>query len=426
MTPELSLIVLALAMAVLLLSGLWTAFALGIAGMVVIVLNSGSQGFEALGSIGWNLGNDFILTAVPLFLLMGQMILVSGLSEKFVLSVELWFRGIPGGLLPGSIFASGVFAATTGSSVATAAAVGTVALPDMKRRGYSLSLSAGSIAAGGTLGVLIPPSIPLILYGAMTSTSIATLFAVAIVPGVALVALFILYVIVRTLLSPSLTGRDKAPFELGPALRSSAAMVPVFLLIGLVLGTIYAGVATPTEAAAIGAAGATLLAARRLNLHTIRTAVVRTVETTTMVLAIMLGAQILSYAVVDSGANRALTDWIIASDFSPTVFLLVLFALYIVLGAFLDGVSMMLLTLPLLLPVIVSAGLDPVWFGILLVLFIELGQITPPVGLNLFVLEGLDKDVSHSMVSKGVLPFVGIIVAMASALAIFPELLIRF
>ncbi len=423
MTWQLSLLLLGSGIGVLLLAGLWTAVALGASGMLVIYLYGGERDLGALGSIAWNLSNSFVLTAVPLFIFMGQMILASGVSEGFFRGVDRWVRPIPGGLLPGSIVANGIFAATTGSSVATAAAVGTVALPEMKRRGYDLGLTAGTLAGAGTLGILIPPSVPLILYAALEGLSVAKLFAAGIVPGVALGLMFIIYVVVRTLVNPSIAGGgERGRLELGPAIRALPAVLPVLALIALVIGTIYRGVATPTEAAALGAMGATVLAAPRLNLRVIRMAITRTIETTVMVMSIMLGAQIATFALVDTGASRELTQWVIDQDLSKYALLAVIAVMYIILGDFIDGVSMMLLTLPLLYPVIVAAGFDPIWFGIVLVIFIELGQITPPVGLNLFVIQGLDPDVTHGQVIKNALPYAVLMLGLVGLLTAFPDI----
>jgi tripartite ATP-independent transporter DctM subunit len=353
---------------------------------------------------------------------MGQFILVSGLSENFFRGMDYWLRRVPGGLMPGSLVACGIFAATNGSSVATAAAVGGVALPEMTSRKYDSKLAAGTIAAGGTLGILIPPSVPLILYASMQAQSVAQLFAAALLPGLILAGLFILYVAIRTIVDPTLAGEVRNPVPLRDRFLALPPMIPVFLLIFLVIGTIYAGVATPTEAASLGALGALVMSLPRLNARRFVECLVSSVNTTVMVLAIMLGAQVISFALESTNASRSMTQAVIDLDLSKWALLGVVSVLYIILGDFIDGISMMLLTLPLLFPIMVDAGFNPIVFGVMLVVFIELGQITPPVGLNLFVIHSIDRRIPHSAVIRGSLPFGFIMLALVALLAAFPGL----
>jgi C4-dicarboxylate transporter, DctM subunit len=419
---KLELILLLAVLFTLLLSGVWTAFALGGAGALVLYIHGGNTSLGALGSIAWTSNSSFILTAVPLFVLMGQFILASGLSEGFFRGMDYWLRRVPGGLMPGSLLACGVFAATNGSSVATAASVGAVALPEMTERNYDQKIAAGTIAAGGTLGTLIPPSVPLILYASLQAQSVAQLFAAAFLPGLLLLAMFVIYVMVRTALDPTLAGETRDAVSLRDRLLSLPPMVPVFLLIALVIGTIYSGVATPTESAALGAVGALIMSLPRMTVPTFVKAFVSSVNTTVMVLAIMLGAQVISFALVDTGASRELTQSVINLGLSKWALLGVISVLYIILGDFIDGISMMLLTLPLLYPIVVAAGFDPIVFGVMLVLFIELGQITPPVGLNLFVIHSIDRRISHRDVIRGALPFGALMLVLVAVLGAFPDL----
>jgi tripartite ATP-independent transporter DctM subunit len=422
MNWKLDLVVLLGVLFTLLLSGVWTAMALGAAGGLVIYLDGGTTSLGALGSIAWNTNSSYVLTAVPLFILMGHFILASGLSDGFFRGLDYWLRRVPGGLMPGSILACGVFAATNGSSVATAATVGTVALPEMTARNYDPKLAAGTIAAGGTLGILIPPSIPLILYASMQNQSVAELFAAALIPGLILTGLFILYVVIRTIVNPAVAGQTRDVVPLRERLLALPPMVPVFVLIGIVIGTIYTGVATPTESAALGALGALVMSLPRMTPRIFSSALVASVKTTVMVMAIMVGAQVLSFALVDTDASRQLTQAVIDLDLSKWALLGVVSILYIILGDFIDGISMMLLTLPLLYPIMVDAGFHPVVFAVMLVIFIELGQITPPVGLNLFVIHAIDPRIPHGHVIRGSLPFGGIMLVLVFALAAFPQL----
>lgn len=416
--------ILVLAIAVGLLSGFWTAFALGVAGVVVVFISGGAESLHVVGNILWNNTAEFVLTAVPLFLLMGRLILISGVGERFFRGMDYWTRWLRGGLVPASIVATGVFSATTGSSVTTAAAVGTVALPEMKDRGYKSGFAAASIAAGGTLGILIPPSIPLIIYGSLVSVSVAKLFAGALIPGVILMILFIAYSVIRTTITPDIAGGRVAGVRWRKRLSALPGMLPVIGLIGLVIGTIYAGVATPTEAAALGALGALAISARRLTRQTVIEALTGTVTTTVMIFAIIVGAQMVSYALVESGASREIAGAIVNLGLGQLGLLVLITAIYIALGDFIDGVSMMLLTLPVLFPVVLAVGFDPFVFGVIMVLFIELGQITPPVGLNLFVIHGIDRTIPHREIIVSALPYAFLMIVMVFLVAMFPDLVL--
>jgi tripartite ATP-independent transporter DctM subunit len=385
-------------------------------------LHSGTHGLEAIGSIGWNSNTNFTLTAVPLFILMGQIIMSSGLSEDFFRSMSHWLRRVPGGLLPGSIVACSVFAATTGSSVATAAAVGSVAVPEMKKKGYDMPFAAGTLAAGGTLGILIPPSICLILYSSLENVPVTELFAASLIPGLLLAGLFIVYILIRGRLNSNLVGEPEEKVPVSVLLKGLLRMLPVVLLVCFVVTSIYAGIATPTEAAALGVCGALIVSAGRLTPAKLYRAARSSVQTTTMVLGILLGAQFVSFALVNSGANRAFTDWIISHNMSKYELLVAICVVYILLGDFVEGIGMMLMTMPVLFPVAVAAGFDPVWFGVVVAVLIELGQITPPVGLNLFVIRGFDRSVAHGQVVRAAMPYAGLMVGLIVLLAAFPGL----
>jgi C4-dicarboxylate transporter, DctM subunit len=416
----LTLAVLSAALFVLLVAGVWTAFALSAAGLFVLNVTSGTTSFAALGSIVWNSNNNLTLTAVPLFIFMGQVILASGVSEDFFLTLDAWMRWVPGRLLPGSVLACGVFAATTGSSVATAAAVGSVAMPEMKKRGYDMPLVAATVAAGGTLGILIPPSIALILYSALENVPVTQVFAAGLIPGVILAGFFMVYLMVRALVNPRLVGAA-TPLRRNN-LRAVASVIPVAILVGFVLGSIYGGIATPTEAGAMGALGAILVSVGRLGPRGLYRAATKAIEATTMVLSIMLGAQLISFALLQTRVSQEFTNWVVSLGLSRIELLVLICLLYVLLGDFVEGIGMMLITLPILFPIVIAAGFNPIWFGVIIGILIELGQITPPVGLNLFVIRGFDDSVPHSRVVRSALPFAGIMLAMIALLTLFPHI----
>ena len=408
----------------LLLSGLWIAFGLGMAGIIVLLLHGGPPALAPLGYVSWNTVESFVLTSVPLFILMGELILRAGLSDSFYRSMGLWFQGLKGGLLQSNIIACAIFAAVSGSSVATAAAIGTVAIPEMRRRGYEPKILFGSLAAGGTLGILIPPSIPMIIYGAMVEQSVERLFIAGVLPGIVMSLIFMAYIWVRVAFAPDLVPPAEERPTWGERFRGLAGVLPMLLLILLVLVSIWLGYATPTEAAAVGAAAATALAvaSRRLSRRVFVESVTSTVQTTCMVLFIILGAQVLTYALVKTGASRALTAWVVDLGLSRWVLFAIVTLLYIFLGCIIDGVSMMVLTLPILYPIIIAAGFDPIWFGIALVILIELGNVTPPVGLNMFVIHGLSGGRPIGEVIWGSLPFGVLMLVVLALISVFPGL----
>lgn len=408
----------------LLCSGLWIAFGLGITGVLLLLLHGGVRALAPIGTIAWDTVESFVLTSVPLFILMGEVILRAGLSNTFYRSMGLWFHGLRGRLFQSNIVACAVFAAVSGSSVATAAAIGTVAIPEMTRRGYERRLLFGSLAAGGTLGILIPPSIPMIIYGAMVDQSVERLFIGGVVPGILLTLLFMAFIWVRVTMTPSLVPPAETAPSWGERARSVPGVAPMVCLILLVLGSIWLGYATPTEAAAVGATAAMLLAglARRLTWAVLQESIAGTVRTTCMVLFIIVGAQILSYGLVRSGVSRALTAWVVGMGLSRWLLFAIIVLLYIFLGCIIDGVSMMVLTIPILYPIVIAAGFDPIWFGIVLVIMIELGAITPPVGLNMFVIQGLSGGRPLSEIVWGSLPFGVLMLAEIVVISMFPAL----
>ncbi len=403
-------------------AGVWVAMTLGLVGILGLLIVAPST-IGGLGVATWSTLDNFVLTAVPLFLFMGTIILRSGVSIRFYKGLSAWLDHIPGSLAHSNVLACTLFAAISGSSVATAAAIGSIAIPEMEERGYDRSLTYGTLAAGGTLGILIPPSIAFILYGATIGESVARLFIAGIIPGLILSGIFLTYVGIRTALSPQLVPRAEKRASWPERWRGLLHILPIFGLMLVVLGSIYLGVATPTEAAALGASGAMVVALLygRLTWETLKDSLFDAIKTNSMLLFIVLGAQIMSYAMVTAGIPRGMVALIMGLPISSTMIFMGICVIYLVLGCFLDAISLMLLTLPVVYPVIKALGFDPIWFGVVLVLLLEIGLITPPVGMNLFVIQGMAKQ-PLELVIRGSFPFVILMLAMIGILAVFPGL----
>jgi len=422
---EMMLFILVGTLFLMLILGQWTAFALGFAGTLVLYIARGTTGFVSISSVVWNTANSYILIAVPLFLLMGEIILRSGISDRFYRGVATLMVWLPGGLLHANIVATGIFSAISGSSVATAASVGTVAIPELRSRGYDHKIVFGSLAAGGTLGILIPPSIVMILYGALVEESIPKLFMAGLFPGIAMAALFSVYIGIRVMFQRHLAPHTEERYlPLRERAMFVAHILPIVGLMVVVLGGIYTGITTPTEAAAIGAFGAILLSLgyRTFTYELFRDALLSAVRTTCMVLFIILSAQILSTALTFAGITREMSQWIVDMEFGKWSLFLAMVILYVILGFFVDGISMIYITLPVLFPVVQAAGFDIIWFGVVLTILIELGQITPPVGLNLFTIQGISGGRPFSEVVLGSTPFVFLMLVIIAALVFFPGL----
>jgi len=368
------------------------------------------------------------LIAVPLFILMGQIIQQSKVAERFYLSIALWLRPIPGGLLHSNITVCTVFSAVSGSSVATAATVATAAMPNLDRLGYDRRLSTGTLAAGGTLGILIPPSIPLIVYGSIVEESIGSLFVAAIVPAILLVSMFHAYIFFRALMNPSLapTDTNASSVSLRQLFLSLRDILPVFAIVLAVLGGIYAGWTTSTEAAAVGVLMAFAIAAGygAINVKMLRGVFVEAIMLTSKILFIVIGAQIFSYSVFVWGINSTIGNFVANLDFSPTVIFFVIVLIYLTLGMFVDALSLMLMTIAIVHPIVVNLGYDSVWFGVVLVLLLEVGLITPPVGMNLFTIKAVSSKILLSDVAYGSLPFVLIILFSVALLVAFPMIVL--
>ncbi|MFA5488236.1 MAG: TRAP transporter large permease [Candidimonas sp.] len=408
---------------VLLLLGTWMPAALGMSGITLLLVNGDARMLESIGSVFWNQGSSFVLLAIPLFIFMGEIVLASGVSSRFYRSITPWARFLPGQLYNSNIIASALFSSVCGSSVATAAAVGTVAIPELRKAGYADRLTFGTLAVGGTLGILIPPSSAMIIYGSMVNENIAKLFIAGILPGLVIVGLCIAYIIIITSFNRRMAPADTRFPTLGELARSVPGALPLVFLMLAVIGSLYTGFVTPTEAAAVGVLGALAVAGvfRSLNWSMLKNALEATVASTCMLMFIILSAQIIAFAFARLGVTRELTDFIVHQSVSPWTMLLIVVVLYLVLGCFLDAISMMVMTLPLIYPVMMELGFDSVWLGVVLVLLMEIGLITPPVGLNLFVLQRVGGKPLRE-VALGSLPFVGVLLLGVLLLAIWPEI----
>ncbi|MDC8805084.1 TRAP transporter large permease [Halomonas pacifica] len=378
----------------------------------------------SFGDALWGTLNDFILTAIPLFILLGELLLRSGITERMYNALSVWLQRMPGGLLHTNIGASSVFAAMSGSSVATAATIGTVALPAFAERGYSERLALGTLAAGATLGILIPPSINMIIYGAITNTSIGKLFIAGILPGLALAAAFMLAIMAFSLLRPGVAGEAEPRVPLRARLASLVDLLPPAFVFAIVIGSIYSGWATPTEAAALGVMAALVVAAlnRKLTLGMLNECFLSMARTTAMIMLIIVAAFFLNYIVGILGIPQVLTRWVADLGLTPLGLILALVLFYLVLGCFLETLSMMIATVPIVVPMVVSFGFDPVWFGIFLVIMMEISLITPPIGMNLYVVQGVRGRGSIADVMLGSLPFFAIMLAFVFAIIAWPGL----
>ena len=459
--------------------GLYVAGALGVLSLVIMYFFSDAPLWNIMGNKAWETNTNFILIAIPLFLMMGEFMLRSGMGEKMYSAVSRWIAFMPGGLIHTNIASCAIFAACSGSSVATSATISRVALPVFRQRGYSERLVIGSLAAGGTLGILIPPSIGLIVYGVLVEESIGRLYLAGFIPGFMLAAMMMAMIVGASLLFPSI-----APKEPSVSWRLKfiglISMIPIILIIMVVLGSIYAGWATPTEAAAFGVTGAFVLAvinnsgpavtgwvvqkfggsgpqtglmgriqeryplvegqlrqSMTVNWDMLKDAILSTVRTSSMIMLIVVSAFTLSFAFARLGISHDISQWIIGMDLSGTQLVIVLVIFYLLLGTFMESFAMLVTTVPILAPALVATGVDLVWFGIIMVILVEAALISPPEGINLYVLHGVRRDVQAEMAEAsglseqvgtitdvyiGVLPFMAVMAAMIVMLIIFPDI----
>lgn len=377
---------------------------------------------ETMGGVVWGTLNNPVMTAIPLFMLLGELLLRGGIADKMYDALAVWLGRLPGGLLHTNIGTCALFSATSGSSVATAATVGTIALPALRARNYPERPSLGTLAAGGTLGILIPPSVNLLVYGSLANVSVGQLFIAGVIPGLLLTLLFSLYIFIA---------HGKAGSH-GPEITVSRAekmallkhLVPPLVIFGIVMGSIYGGLATPTESAALGVMAALWFVWRngRLGLGLLENCFIQSARTTGMVVLIIVCALLLNVTLSMTGGTQAVTRWVTSLGLHQVSFLLLLVAFYVVLGMFMDAMSMLVLTSPIAVPMVMSLGVDPIWFGIFVVVMCEIGLITPPVGMNLFVVQGVRRGGDFSDVIWGSFPYVLIMIAFAVLLILVPEI----
>ena len=399
------------------------AAVLAVSGLVLGEWYSFLNLMPAIGELSWAASTSFILVAVPLFILLGELLLRSGIAERMYAAMTHWLAWLPGGLMHSNIGTCTMFAAVSGSSVATAATIGTVAIDEIERGEYNERFFLGTIAAGGTLGILIPPSINMIVYGVLTETSIPQLYLAGFTPGLVLSLLFIATVLVGCVVKPAWGGK-KIETNWAARWRSLPDLVPPLIIFFVVIGTIYLGWATPTESAALGVIIALGLAAwrRRLTLTMLREALEGTMRTTGMVMMILVAAFFLNFVISSIGLTAQVNAFVLEVGLSPMDTLIVVVLFYLVLGMFMETLSMMVATVPIITPVIISLGFDPVWFGVLIMLLIETAMITPPVGINLFIVQGVRKRGQLHDVMIGAIPFVASLMVMIVLLIVFPNI----
>ena len=399
------------------------AAALGVLGLSLSALYSKLPLSIAIGEVAWGTSNNFLLVAIPFFVLLGEILLRSGMAERMYGALVLWIPWLPGGLMHSNIAACAMFAATSGSSVATAATIGTVALNEVEKHGYSERLFLGTIAAGGTLGILIPPSINMIVYGVLTDTSIPKLYLAGFIPGLVLAGLFSLTVLLLCLFRPALGGRrTSATWE--QRIKALPDLLPPIIIFLAVIGSIYAGWATATESAALGVIAAVGIAAwnRRLTLRALLNAFEGTMRTTAMIMAILLAAYFLNFVITSIGLTGQVNRFITELKLSPVELLIAVVLFYLVLGMFMETLSMMVATVPIIAPIMFKAGYDPIWFGIIIIILMELAMITPPVGINLYVVQGLRKRGRIDDVIIGASPFIITMALMVVILSFWPQI----
>ncbi len=409
---------------ILLGAGVWIGIGLlGVAWIAMELFTTRPVG-DAMAVTIWGSASSWTLTALPLFIWMGEILFRTKLSEDMFKGLAPWVSKIPGRLLHTNIIGCTIFAAVSGSSAATCATIGKMTLPELKKRGYPDDITIGSLAGAGTLGLLIPPSIIMIVYGVASDTSITKLFIAGVFPGLMLATLFMGYVIIWSLLNPEKIPLPDTDLSFTQKLYESRHLIPVVLLIALVLGSIYVGIATATEAAALGVIGALALSAVQgsMNWRTFNESLMGATRLYCMIALILAGAAFLTLAMGYIGLPRHLAEWIGGLGLSPFWLLFGLMVFYIVLGCFLDGISMVVLTMGVILPTIQKAGIDPIWFGIFIVLVVEMAQITPPVGFNLFVLQGMTKR-EITYIARVAMPFFWLMMLAVLLVYFFPGII---
>jgi len=408
---------------VLLASGLWVAFALLTVGMAGIFFFSSAPLGNVMATTIWGASNSWALAALPLFIWMGEILFRSKLAEDMFTGLSPWLTRLPGRLLHVNILGCAIFAAVSGSSAATAATIGKMSIPELSRRKYPEKMIVGTLAGSATLGLLIPPSIILIVYGVATEQSIARLFIAGVLPGLLLVGLFVGYVAVWSLFNKQSIPDDSEQIAFTEKLKRSRRLLPIILLISGVIGSIYAGIASPTDAAAVGVLLSLLLSkmSGTLNRQTFLDGLMGATKTSCMIAFILAGAAFLTVAMGFTGIPRMLATWIGTLELSPYALLGALTIFFIVLGCFLDGISVVVLTTSVIMPMVDQAGIDPLWFGIFIVLVVEMAQITPPVGFNLFVIQG-QTGMNILRIAAAAVPFFLLLMGALILITLFPQI----
>ncbi|MDJ0613505.1 MAG: TRAP transporter large permease subunit [Rhizobiaceae bacterium] len=423
MDQLLAIVVFLSVLFLLLGSGVWVGLSLmGVAYIGIEFIAGRAAGGAMINTI-WGASSSWTLTALPLFVWMGEILFRTRLSEDMFKGLSPWMARMPGGLVHTNIVGCTVFAAVSGSSAATLTTVGRMSIPELRRREYPEHMVIGTLAGAATLGLMIPPSLTLIVYGVSINESIRELFIAGVIPGLVLASMFMAYVAIYALVSPNYKPIKEPPMSIVEKFKNSAYLIPVILLVFVVIGSMYYGIASATEAAAFGVIGALVLAFFQgsLTVSSFSESLMGAVRTSAMITLILAGAAFLSLAMGYTGLPRALADWIATIELSRFELLMALLVFYIILGCFLDGISAVVLTMAIVEPMIREAGIDVIWFGIFVTVVIEMAQITPPIGFNLFVMQGLT---NHQMnyIAKAALPMFGIMVLMVFVLIAFPEL----
>ncbi len=411
------------AMLGMMLVGLPIATSMAVVGIVGGIAAYGAPFMDSIAPVVWGVQNENLLTSIPLFVLLGELLLRSGIADRMYVALSAWLGRMPGGLLHTNIGSCALFAATSGSSVATAATIGTVALPSLQRRGYPMRASLGSLAAGGTLGILIPPSVNMIVYGSLTNNSIGKLFIAGIIPGLLLTGCFMLWIAISNVASGNPIREPVVPLQ--ERIRTLRFLVPPLVVFGIVMGSLYFGIATATESAALGVVAALFFVwqSGKMTWEVMRTCFISTARVSGMILLIITAAFILNLAISLTGVAESMTKWVAGLGLSKTGLILALIVFYLILGMFMDVLSMQVATIPITYPIATALGVDPIWFGIFIVLMCELGLITPPVGMNLFVVHGIrpDKGGIEDAI-WGALPYAVIMILFTLLLMALPAL----
>lgn len=430
--PLILSIIIVIIMFAFLLSSLWIGVSLILTGIVAMlifdhnlppVISVYDKLGDLLASSIYDSLNSWSLAALPMFILMGEILYKSSISTKLLNGLMPWLSFIPGKLLHVNVAACSLFAAVSGSSAATTATVGKITLDELKKRGYSKSLALGSLAGSGTLGFLIPPSLIMIIYGVLSDVSIGKLFMAGILPGLLLATLYSVYIMIVAKIDKSVEPQEEEKYTLRDFTNSIKDLFPVLSLITVVLGSIYGGIATPTEAASLGVLGAIILAIyfKSFSFDIMKNALLNSIKTSVMISFIIIGAGFLSQVIGFLGIARAVSEYIGTLGLTPMMLILIIGIMYILLGMILDGISIVVMTLPIVLPIIVLAGFDPLWFGIFLVFMVELSQITPPVGFSLFVIQGISGE-KIEYILKATLPFFVLMIVAVVLITYFPQI----